>query len=106
MIICTLSKNLFGKEILIKGQKFKIIGVLEESGESMFNNNGGKMIYIPIKTFGKYFQLKSDNYGSSIIISPKEGVTLEQLKEEVIGVLRNIRRIRPVEENDFAIKLF
>lgn len=92
-----------GKEILIKGQKFKIIGVLEESGESMFNNNGGKMIYIPIKTFGKYFQLKSDNYGSSIIISPKEGVTLEQLKEEVIGVLRNIRRIRPVEENDFAI---
>ncbi len=92
-----------GKEIILKGQKFKIIGVLEESGESMFNNNGGKMVYIPIKTFGKYFQLKSDNYGSSIIISPKPGVTLAQLKEEVIGVLRNIRRIRPIEESNFAV---
>lgn len=92
-----------GKSINIKGQKFKIIGILEASGESMFNNNGGKMVYIPIKTFGKYFQLKSDNHGSSIIISPKEGITLDQLKEEVIGVLRNIRRIRPVEENDFAV---
>mgnify|MGYP000138504678 CR=1 FL=1 len=92
-----------GKDIIIKGQKFQIIGVLEESGESMFNNNGGKMVYIPIKTFGKYFQLKSDNYNPSIIISPKVGVTLDQLKEEAIGVLRNIRRLNPVEENNFAI---
>lgn len=92
-----------GKEIIIKGQKFKIIGVLEASGESMFNNNGGKMVYIPIKTFGKYYQLKSDDYGSSIIISPKEGISLDQLKEEVIGVLRNIRRIRPIEDSDFAV---
>lgn len=61
------------------------------------------MVYIPIKTFGKYFQLKSDNYNPSIIISPKVGVTLDQLKEEAIGVLRNIRRLNPVEENNFAI---
>lgn len=92
-----------GKKVSIKGQNYQIIGILEESGESMFNNTGGKTIYIPIKTFGKYHQLKSDNFSSSILISPKEGITLAQLKEEVVGVLRNIRRTKPMEGSDFAV---
>ena len=40
---------------------------------------------------------------SVLDVSPKENITLSQLKEEVIGVLRNIRRTKPMEDSDFAV---
>jgi putative ABC transport system permease protein len=38
-----------------------------------------------------------------LLISGKEGVPLEALKDEVRGIMRNIRKLKPTEEDNFAL---
>jgi putative ABC transport system permease protein len=40
---------------------------------------------------------------TSIAVKASPGVDLEDLKDEIIGVLRAVRRLPPREENDFAL---
>ena len=48
--------------------------------------------------------LKSRYYWSSTVsVKAKEGVPLEELKDELTGVLRAHRRLKPREENNFSI---
>ncbi len=37
------------------------------------------------------------------MVSAKEGVEMSSLKDEIIGVMRSIRRLKPKADNDFAL---
>jgi putative ABC transport system permease protein len=39
----------------------------------------------------------------SISVKPKEGVTVEQAKEELMFIMRGLRGLKPQEENNFSI---
>ena len=55
-------------------------------------------------TAKKLINVKSRyTWGTSLNIKAKEGVGLEDLKEEVTGVLRGARKIKPRESENFAI---
>jgi putative ABC transport system permease protein len=41
--------------------------------------------------------------GTSIMVKPKEGVSSVELSDELIQQFRSIRRLRPLEEDDFSI---
>ncbi|MGB0999444.1 MAG: ABC transporter permease [Flavobacteriales bacterium] len=91
------------QSISLLGKKYTIIAVLQKSGESMFNQNGGKQVYVPIKAFAKHFDIKADENQPIIVVSPKSGISLAQLEEEIVGIMRNIRRLNPIQDSNFAI---
>jgi len=90
-----------GKEIKIKGAKMEVIGVFKKSGVSIISD-GFDQIAMTNANFGS----RLINYSSSdcsLIVKAKEGVPLDQLKMEIVQHYRPIRRVKPSEENDFAI---
>ncbi|WP_103866358.1 ABC transporter permease [Aquimarina sp. I32.4] len=100
-------KNLFkhttplGKTISIRGVKFKVIGLLKSKGAT-FRNNQDLRVLIPLQTARSIFTLPNINYGISVKVDDKQ--FLEGAQDEAILTFRNIRKLNPIEENNFGIE--
>jgi len=97
-----------GKSIKMLGQKFKVIGVLTQEGDNPFNFiNFDDVIWTGLNTTRKFYNFNDFTRGFSyqklLLVKAKEGVYLEDLKDELIGIIRGIRRLRPTEEANFAL---
>ena len=96
-----LNDNPIGKTISIRGVKFKVIGVLESKG-STFGNNQDLRILIPIQVARGIFTEPNINYTISIMVKEKE--LLNAAQDEAIITFRNIRRLSPIEKDNFGIE--
>lgn len=89
-----------GKNVRLSGSRFQVIGVLEKMGNSTFGQSRDNRVAIPISTFQDLF---GKNRSANITVRVKEGADFEEAKTQVIGVVRAARKVKPGEENDFAI---
>lgn len=94
-----------GKRVKILGNKCQVIGVLKESGKDLINPlNFDDAVVISYEFARKVTDIKNNSRrGASINVKAKEDVSLEELKDDVIGVLRASRKIKPKSENNFAL---
>jgi len=91
-----------GKSMKIQGFNITVMGVFEKMGEDMFNTSMDKRILIPVKLASRLVDPRQD-IGQSIIVKGKTDVPVQRLLDELEGIMRSIRRIKPSEENDFAL---
>ena len=96
-----VNDNPIGKTISIRGVKFKVVGVLESKG-STFGNNQDLRILIPIQVARGIFTEPNINYTISIMVKEKE--LLNAAQDEAIVTFRNIRRLSPIEKDNFGIE--
>ncbi len=104
-----IAKRLFDEQyavdrtIKIKGNKFKIIGVLEEQGSFMMGSfNPDQQIFIPIENIFKNFQ--RENFRSiTINVRAQNSQMVEETKAEAEGIMRQIRGLTYDQDNDFSI---
>ncbi len=94
-----------GKEMKIKGMDFQVIGVLQKEGTTLINIfQFDEAILISFNSAKKLINVKSRNtWGTSLNIKAKEGVSLDDLRDEITGILRSERKIKPRETENFAI---
>jgi putative ABC transport system permease protein len=92
--------NPIGKTLSIRGAKFKVIGVLKEKG-STFGNSQDLRVMIPIQVARSMFSAPNINYTLSSMISKTE--LLDQAVDNALITMRKIRKLNPVEENNFSI---
>ncbi len=104
-----IAKELFqgadpiGKRVKMMGRKLLVIGVFQRQGEDMFGNTLDKNIVIPVKYAGTLFNLRSESVNPMILVKAKDGYTSDDMVDELTGVMRAIRRIKPSGDNDFAL---
>lgn len=95
-------EEIIGQRITISGQKLTVIGVFEKVGESLVGQSYDKMVIVPFKKVRMVVNTdKSDS--NVIMVSAKEGVSIAQLKDELTGIMRSIRRLRPGADDNFAL---
>jgi putative ABC transport system permease protein len=92
-----------GKEIKIFGRKLEIIGVLKKKGDNMFGDNSDKEAMLPINFMRNVVDIRSENADPLIIVRAKKGVSNDELKDELTGIIRSEHRLKPLAEDDFAI---
>jgi putative ABC transport system permease protein len=93
--------NPIDKTISIRGAKFKVIGVLKEKG-STFGNNQDLRVLIPIQIARSIFSAPNINYDINVMISRKE--TLGQASDNATITMRKIRKLSPIQENNFGVE--
>ncbi|MFT6809780.1 MAG: putative ABC transport system permease protein [Saprospiraceae bacterium] len=101
-------KEAVGKEIKMLGQKWQVIGILKEEGENPFNFlNFDEVIWMGLNSARKFFIIgrpRGNTPGGQLLAAKvKEGHTLAELKDELTGIIRGNRRIRPFESENFAL---
>ena len=89
-----------GKRIKINGLDYFVIGVTERQGEA-FGESKDNFIAIPISTFIEKFSNQWSSIRIHVEAASESGY--EKTKDEIIGLLRSIRKVSPEKENDFEI---
>lgn len=92
-----------GKDIKIAGRKAIVVGVFKTEGESMLGNSMDNQVVIPFH-FAKYIlDVNSENADPYIAVKAKPGVTNAEMMDELTGIMRGVRRLKPMADDDFAL---
>ncbi len=91
--------NPIGRDLRVGAYNYKVIGILEPKGK-FFGQSLDDMIIIPIKTF---FNTYGRRRSVTIQIKALDGVPMENLKDELTGIMRRARNLKPMDENNFSI---
>lgn len=89
-----------GKQIRIQGQRFTVIGVLERRGNFMGVEDNDNRMIVPISAYGTIYHLR---WGIQLAVQFEDEEMISEGEYEVIGAMRQIRGLDPLDDNDFAI---
>lgn len=104
-----VANNLFdnedpiGKNITIMGRKLAVIGVFKKEGKSLLETSNDDVVIVPLNYGRNLVNIKSDNVGPFIKAKVKDNVSNEQAMDDLKSAMRSIRRLRPIEEDNFAL---
>ncbi len=91
-----------GQTIKIGGKKLEVIGVFLKEGKSAIGENShDNLVLIPInyaKTFVDFRRV-----GLWIMVKASEGASTIDLTDELRGILRTVRKLKPVDDDNFAL---
>jgi putative ABC transport system permease protein len=94
------SESPIDKSVLINGQPFKVIGVIERQGTFLGLFSLDAIVVMPLPAFQKYFSAKSE---SDILVKVKDKTKLSEAKDELTGLMRRVRALPPEKKDDFSI---
>jgi len=87
------------KTVRIDGRQYTVVGILEKKGQ-IFGNSFDNMVVIPyttgINTYG-------GNRGIGIQLRAPEFSKVQETIDEITGILRVIRDVNPMDDNDFEV---
>ena len=104
-----IAKGLFeqidpiGKYINVFGRKLRVIGVFVKEGTSVIGSSKDQEIYVPLGFLRRLYNLNEGRLESYIMVRPQKDMGMAQLKDELTGRMRSIRRLRPREDDNFAL---
>lgn len=97
------NEDALGKEIKIAGQKGKVIGVIKKEGESMLGVSFDYQVNIPFN-FARYIlDPRSMNADPVLFAKAKPNISNAEMMDELTGILRTIRKLKPLAEPNFAL---
>ncbi|MEM9917168.1 MAG: ABC transporter permease [Bacteroidota bacterium] len=108
----TVAEELFGKlnpigrEVKLLGHKMEVIGVLEQAGEDLIGfMDFDERALINFEYARKIAQLRTNaNFQNAFLaVKAADGIGIDQLKDEVTGVMRAERRLKPRQEDNFSV---
>ncbi len=90
-----------GSMIWVLGNKLKVVGAIAKEGESIIDFSQDNNILITYNYVRRIMDMQ--DVDPVIEVKPKEGISAREIKDDIIPLLRNHRKLSPREENDFAI---
>jgi putative ABC transport system permease protein len=98
---CFKREDPIGKEVEVGKKKFIVVGVQEEKG-AILGQSMDNRVYIPITQYVKHF-LPRYNKSVDIFVKAKSDDALQSTMDESIGIMRELRKVEPWEDNSFEI---
>jgi putative ABC transport system permease protein len=92
-----------GKHITFLGRKFNVVGVMKKSGQNMAGFDYDNSVIFPYYAASSMVDVRSLNYDPMLAVKAAEGKDIDEVKYEVEGVLRRLRKVKPGQPSDFAI---
>lgn len=91
-----------GQSVQVMGRKLTVIGVFGVEGESVFGNSVDNQLLMPI-SFARQVMKLNGNSNPLIMVKGKSGVEMEEMMDELRGIMRSIRRLKPKADDNFAL---
>jgi len=89
-----------GQTIEVGGFPYKVLAVFEKQGGLFGAFTSDNRIYLPIKSFLNQFGSRRD---VTLNVKVAKYADTDDAKEELRGIMRKLRRLSPVQEDDFNI---
>ena len=90
-----------GKIVSYKGRRLAVIGIIEKQGSSMIGGfDYDKSCIVTYNYFASVFN--PDNSSPYIMVQAKPGIPSKALQDELNGVMRQLRKLSPTQEDNFT----
>jgi putative ABC transport system permease protein len=109
LIGATIAEGLFpnedpiGQKIKVHGLNITVIGTIRKKGESLLGNNQDGQVLIPVTFVRNLIDIRSDYFDPLIMVKARPGVSNEELIDELTGIMRGVRKLKPLADDDFAL---
>lgn len=90
-----------GKTFDIKGKRVTIVGVINKDGKNFIGTDNDNCVMLPYRFIRQIVDEKNSN--PVIIAKGKDNVTPTQFSTELQGAMRQIRRLSPLQEDNFSL---
>jgi putative ABC transport system permease protein len=94
--------NPVGERIRIRNVPFTVIGVLKSKGQSTMGQDQDDIIVAPTNTV--MYRLQGEPHVDFLMASARSPEEVDQAREQVSGILREIRKLQPEDPDDFSIR--
>ncbi|MEY2829505.1 MAG: hypothetical protein RIQ33_1363 [Bacteroidota bacterium] len=94
---------LVGNEIQLNGKRVIVIGVLKKMGNGLFSDLNDNSVLIGYNFLKNIQSLTDNDADATIKLVAKKNVSVAVLKDEITRCLRGIRKLRPTQEDNFAL---
>ncbi|MEO7768516.1 MAG: ABC transporter permease, partial [Ferruginibacter sp.] len=95
------AERALGKYFEIKGKKVVIVGVIKKEGKNFIGWDYDNCVMLPYKFCRQLIDEKNAN--PVLIAKGKDKVSTDALMNELEGIMRQIRRLSPTQENNFSL---
>ncbi|MGN6179650.1 MAG: ABC transporter permease [Mucilaginibacter sp.] len=92
-----------GKQIKVMGRYVTIIGVFSKEGTDILGKSDEKVVLLPISYARNLIDVQNANYQPTIVVRGKKGLSDDEVESEFHMLMRSIRRLKPNEEDTFAV---
>ncbi len=90
-----------GTEISYNGRRVNVVGVIKKQGQSFVGGfDYDQALIVPYRYFAGVYN--PDNSSPFIMVQGRENVPSKGLQDELTGIMRQTRRLSPVEEDNFS----
>jgi putative ABC transport system permease protein len=98
------SANPLNQKVRIGRSTFRVIGVMEKQGGGFGDGpNFDRQVFVPISSFVKSFSGSRHFQEVNVAVKAPDAGFLADMEYQVIGEMRKIRKLRPVEQDNFSI---
>lgn len=94
------------KEIQVDQVKVRVIGVIKREGQDILGFNYDKTVILPYEMVNNAMSVELWRSDPTIFIMPGDGIGIDGMMAEVEGLMRSHRRLRPKEDDNFALVRF
>ncbi|HMX38995.1 MAG TPA: ABC transporter permease [Saprospiraceae bacterium] len=86
--------------VLVGANRYRVVGVLNSKGSSM-GNSSDRAVYAPLVSVKSLYGTDDTNY--DVVVAVNNATDMEAAESEAMGVFRQVRGLRPGEEEDFEV---
>jgi putative ABC transport system permease protein len=91
-----------GREMNVKGRRVRLVGIIKKQGSTLLGGwQFDKSVIMPYR-FARTI-MDERRADPIIMVQGKEGMSSAVVKDELKTVMRSIRKLKPVQEDDFAL---
>ncbi|RFM28559.1 ABC transporter permease [Deminuibacter soli] len=93
-----------GQSVMFDKKKFDIIGVIAKQGSSMIGGyDYDHSIIVSYRSFASMYNVNSNNTQPYIMVKGKDNIPSTAMVDELEGIMRQIRKLSPTDEDNFAL---
>ncbi len=95
------AERALGRQIEVKGKRVTVVGIIKKEGKNFIGWDYDNCIMLPYQLARQLYEVKFSN--PIIIVKGKKDVSPSALIDELKGIMRQVRRLSPTQEDNFSL---
>jgi len=92
-----------GKSFEISSAKATVIGVFKKEGEGINAGSHDEIAIVPLNYARTLINIRSSNVRPTLMVKSKPGIPIDEMVDELTSIMRSIRKLKPMQEDNFAL---
>lgn len=92
-----------GKSLEIASAKVQIVGIFKKEGEGINAGSHDEITMVPLNYARTLLNIRSSNVRPTLMVKSKPGIPIDEMVDELTGIMRSIRKLKPMQEDNFAL---